>query len=486
MPAPDGPPRSRFSVTLPAADVSVTAPVVTRCSAVDVARRVERDRCRAGVDHRAVPAAHRRRRPGVHRDAAGARASGAPAPSLVTMSLLTAIAIAGARASRPPPAAPPRPSIGSRTSIVSVAVEVGVARRSARRSRSPSRWPRPRPGTPDRAAADRPCPAGAADVDRPGERERRACPTPRRTRRRRRPRRRAPRAHRRTASRRPTTPRSCRRCRASAHRRSRVAPASITVRDDRGTPPPPCTPPPTSAMPPPASPATSIRLPASSTTSAPSTFTLPPLAPLARPDASSVPATRTTPSSPPCRTISPARCAKLVARTTPLVLITLSSTAFAAEAAIRMLPPSASIVPVWFTYALQRPAVHVGEPRGDLVVDRERDQLVAEEIEREAVPGGEHDAAELGADHAGVLDAGRDQRDEAARVRGDLAAVDDDRVAVHHLVELVAAGHEVLVRDVGGRGDEPADVDLRAGSDQDAVRVDEEHRAVRGEPPEDR
>jgi hypothetical protein len=45
---------------------------------------------------------------------------------------------------------------------------------------------------------------------------------------------------------------------------------------------------------------------------------------------------------PPCKTISPARCTKLVARTTPLVLIVVEH-GLRGQAAIRMLPPSASI-----------------------------------------------------------------------------------------------------------------------------------------------
>ena len=53
-------------------------------------------------------------------------------------------------------------------------------------------------------------------------------------------------------------------------------------------------------------------------------------------------------------------------------------------------------------------------------------------------------------------------------------------------VELELAGGEVGVRDVEGGGDQAADVDARALAKHDAVRVDQEHLAVRLQLPEDR
>ena len=44
--------------------------------------------------------------------------------------------------------------------------------------------------------------------------------------------------------------------------------------------------------------------------------------------------------------------------------------------------------------------------------------------------------------------------------------------------ELVAAGHEVRVGDVQRRGDEPADIDLRALAEQHAIGIDQEDLAV--------
>ena len=101
----------------------------------------------------------------------------------------------------------------------------------------------------------------------------------------------------------------------------------------------------------------------------------------------------------------------------------------------------------------------VDDLRGDLVVDRERDQLVAVEVEGEAVARGERHGAERRGDGAGVAHAGRDQRGKAAARRRDAPLVDDRGIRPARDVEIVAAGHEVGVLDVVGGGEEARGVD---------------------------
>ena len=69
---------------------------------------------------------------------------------------------------------------------------------------------------------------------------------------------------------------------------------------------------------------------------------------------------------------------------------------------------------------LERPAGgDVDDFVGDAVADRERDQLVAVHVEREAVAGCQRHRAERRGDGAGVAHAGRDQRGKAAARRRD-------------------------------------------------------------------
>ena len=93
-----------------------------------------------------------------------------------------------------------------------------------------------------------------------------------------------------------------------------------------------------------------------------------------------------------------------------------------------------------------------------------------------ALAGGEHDVAVVGGDQAGVLDVGGDQQQRAA---GGLQRAFVAQLAGRAFgVELQAPGGEVLVADVQRRGDQPCGVDLGAGAEQHAVRVDQEHAPV--------
>ena len=140
---------------------------------------------------------------------------------------------------------------------------------------------------------------------------------------------------------------------------------------------------------------------------------------------------------------------------TPLVLMTESTTARAAAAVSSTRPPLALILPLVGDERLERPAGgDVDDLRGDLVADRERDQLVAVEVEGEAVAGGERHGAERRGDGAGVAHAGRDQRGKAAARRGDPPLIDDRGIRPARDVEIVPPGHEVGVPDVVGGGEE--------------------------------
>ena len=109
-----------------------------------------------------------------------------------------------------------------------------------------------------------------------------------------------------------------------------------------------------------------------------------------------------------------------LASITPLVLMTESTTCRAAAAVSSTRPPLALIVPSLVTSDLSGwPVATSITLRRDLVVDRERDQLVAVDVEREAVAGGERHGAERRGDGAGVAHARRHQRREAAAGRGD-------------------------------------------------------------------
>src|SRR5262249_12635257 len=110
--------------------------------------------------------------------------------------------------------------------------------------------------------------------------------------------------------------------------------------------------------------------------------------------------------------------------------------------------------------------------RGDLVADGERDQLVAVEVEGEAVAGGERHGAERRGDGAGVSHAGRDQGGKAAARGGDAPLIDDGGIRPARNVEIVPPGHEVAVADVVGGGEEARGVHHGRWAEQNAVAVD--------------
>jgi len=135
---------------------------------------------------------------------------------------------------------------------------------------------------------------------------------------------------------------------------------------------------------------------------------------------------------------------------------------------------------------LERPAGRdVDHLRGDLVADGERDQLVAVEVEREAVARHQRHGAERRRDGAGVAHAGRDQRGKAAARGGDPPLIDDRGIGPARDVEIIPAGHEVRVSDVVGGGEEARRVHHGVGAEQDAVAIDDEHAAVRRQRAED-
>jgi hypothetical protein len=95
------------------------------------------------------------------------------------------------------------------------------------------------------------------------------------------------------------------------------------------------------------------------------TFSAPPAVIVMLPPACTVPATCTMPEPPPSSTISPLRSTSAFARTMPEVLRTVLSSAFALFAFRRTVPPSATMLPVltsealnaaWSTLMLTRPS----------------------------------------------------------------------------------------------------------------------------------
>ncbi|MCY1276614.1 hypothetical protein D9M70_252800 [compost metagenome] len=110
----------------------------------------------------------------------------------------------------------------------------------------------------------------------------------------------------------------------------------------------------------------------------------------------------------------------------------------------------------------------------------EVDQAAALQVDVEAVAGGHGDAADVGDDHAGVVDLRRDEIDEAAVADLDLALVADrgQFLALHLAERQAVAAHEAGGIDVQGGGQQAGDVDLGVGAEDDAVGVDQEDVAV--------
>ena len=108
------------------------------------------------------------------------------------------------------------------------------------------------------------------------------------------------------------------------------------------------------------------------------------------------------------------------------------------------------------------------------VDDGEAQQIVAGEIDAERARAGQHDVAHIGLDQALIVDAGA-REDGRAAARGlDRALVDDRSVGIGRGdAEIVVARNEIGIAHVGGRGDQPADIDLAALAEQHAVGVDQ-------------
>ncbi len=99
----------------------------------------------------------------------------------------------------------------------------------------------------------------------------------------------------------------------------------------------------------------------------------------------------------------------------------------------------------------------------------------AAQIQPHTAAGAHQHGAVIGRDRAHVLDARRDQRDEAA-VSCQRTAIDDSGCAV--ALEHEAAVREILIADPQRRSDQTADIDHRRFTEQHTVRIDQEHAAV--------
>ena len=112
---------------------------------------------------------------------------------------------------------------------------------------------------------------------------------------------------------------------------------------------------------------------------------------------------------------------------------------------------------------------------GALVHD-DIEQAVSGHVQGHGVASGKRHRAELGRDDALVADVGTQQCNIAA-VGMERALVENRAIADPG--EPVVAGHEITVGDAQRGGDQPAHVHLCALTEQDAMRVYQEHFAVR-------
>ena len=101
----------------------------------------------------------------------------------------------------------------------------------------------------------------------------------------------------------------------------------------------------------------------------------------------------------------------------------------------------------------------------------------------DTLAGRQHDVAVLGRDQPGVFDIGGDQ-DQRAAGRFERAVV-AQLAGVALGIELHPAGQEVFVPDVERRRDQPRGVHLRAGTEQHAIRIDQENAAIGDQVAED-
>ena len=121
----------------------------------------------------------------------------------------------------------------------------------------------------------------------------------------------------------------------------------------------------------------------------------------------------------------------------------------------------------------------------DLAAEHVIDKPVAHEIDRQILPGSQQDFAEVGDDDPFVRHARGDKKHIAMVGYLDGPTVDDRAHAFQGVLrEEVTSSHEIVVADLQCGRQQAADVDLRAGAEQDAVRVQQEDAAVRLQPAE--
>jgi hypothetical protein len=100
------------------------------------------------------------------------------------------------------------------------------------------------------------------------------------------------------------------------------------------------------------------------------------------------------------------------------------------------------------------------------------------------VAGRQHHLAVGRRDDAAVFHRRRDQEDLAAGRRGDRALI-ADLARVGGAVEVVFTGQEIGIRDIQAGGHQPVHIHARAGAEQHAVGINQEHLAVRLQRAED-
>ena len=109
------------------------------------------------------------------------------------------------------------------------------------------------------------------------------------------------------------------------------------------------------------------------------------------------------------------------------------------------------------------------------LVDRDVEQAVAGHVKGHGISGGKRHRSQPGRDHAVVGDIGAEQG-HIATVSMDGSLIQDRGAAGTR--EVVPARHEVAVGDIQRRGHKSAHIDRCALTEQDAVRIDQEHLAV--------
>ena len=127
-----------------------------------------------------------------------------------------------------------------------------------------------------------------------------------------------------------------------------------------------------------------------------------------------------------------------------------------------------------------------GKPAArDLARDVEAQQPIAREVDRHRLRPRDGDAAHPRADRAAIRGDRPNECGQALVAERDGAVVLHPRAGARGAVEGHAAGHEGLVRGVGGGGDQPRHIHLRALVENDAGRIDDRDPAIGGQPPGD-